>query len=278
MRRVMLILCASLVTSGCATMPNFERITGVTPKTIVDVIECEIIAAKRKNTIKVAREQSLIRAGKLPRTYPIRDLKKYVAVAELTLQVDEQATLVPSFTHTDIISKSFTRAFDWGVKLDSQSHRVYSETVNFSILAMSDDKNSCEQRRVGISLNGKLGIEEVVDMAFGSIDPDDQGIDLPTGSPDSSDSSSGRKGGGSKSAFGTSLEFDLLGGITASGPTFTLVHFKGPGRFFATQRSDTHKVTISFGRTATEAKLQNLLINSETLPSSISRKLQMNLQ
>ncbi len=277
MRRVMLILCASLVTSGCATLPHFERITGVTPKTIVDVIECEIIAAKRKNTIKVAREQSLIRAGKLPRTYPIRDLKKFVAVAELTLQVDEQATLVPSFTQTDIISKSFTRAFDWGVKLDSQSHRVYSETVNFSILAMSDDKNSCEHRRVGLSLNGKLGIEEVIDMAFGSIDPDDQGIDLPEGSTEVGDGSS-RKGGGSKAAFGTSLEFDLLGGITASGPTFTLVHFKGPGRFFATQRSDTHKVTISFGRTATEAKLQNLLINSETLPSSISRKLQMNLQ
>jgi hypothetical protein len=277
MRRVMLILCASLVTSGCATMPHFEKITGVTPKTIVDVIECEIIAAKRKNTIKVAREQSLIRAGKLPRTYPIRDLKKFVAVAELTLQVDEQATLVPSFTQTDIISKSFTRAFDWGVKLDSQSHRVYSETVNFSILAMSDDKNSCEHRRVGLSLNGKLGIEEVIDMAFGSIDPDDQGIDLPEGSTEVGDGSS-RKGGGSKAAFGTSLEFDLLGGITASGPTFTLVHFKGPGKFFATQRSDTHKVTISFGRTKQDAMIQNLLINNESLPSSLSRKLQMNLQ
>jgi len=273
----MLILCASLVTSGCATMPHFERITGVTPKTIVDVIECEIIAAKRKNTIKVAREQSLIRAGKLPRTYPIRDLKKFVAVAELTLQVDEQATLVPSFTQTDIISKSFTRAFDWGVRLDSQSHRVYSETVNFSILAMSDDKNSCEHRRVGLSLNGKLGIEEVIDMAFGSIDPDDQGIDLPEGSTEVGDGSS-RKGGGSKAAFGTSLEFDLLGGITASGVTFTLVHFKGPGKFFATQRSDTHKVTISFGRTKQDAMIQNLLINNETLPSSLSRKLQLNLQ
>ena len=123
MRRVMLILCASLVTSACATTPGFEKLTGVRPKTIIDTIECEIIATKNKNAIKVARDLNRIRMRELPKTHPIRDLRQYVAVADLTLQVDEQATLVPSFTQTDIISKSFTRAFDWGVKLDSQSHR-----------------------------------------------------------------------------------------------------------------------------------------------------------
>src|SRR5207249_3475433 len=115
---------------------------------------------------------------------------------------------------------------------------------NYTIAAMSDDKDSCKQRPVGISLNGKLGIEEVVDMAFGSIDPSDSGIDLPDTPPDTGDSG-GRRGSGTKAAFGTSLEFDLLAAITASGPTFTLVHFKGPGKLFGTQRSDTHKVTIS---------------------------------
>ena len=274
MRSLVSILFLSCITGGCATTPSFDKITGVTPKTIVDVIECEIIAAKKKNAIKVARDLNLIRMGRLPRTYPIRDLKKFVAVAELTLQVDAQATLIPSFTQTDIISKTFTRAFDYGVRLDSQAHRVYSETVNFTVAAMSDDKNSCEQRRAGISLNGKLGIEEVVDMAFGSIDPDDQGIDLPETPPDTGDSG-GRRGGGSKAAFGTSLEFSLLGGVSASGVTFTLVHFKGPGKLFAAQRNDTHKVTISFARTKQDAMLQNLLINNETLPSSISRKIQM---
>jgi len=69
-----------------------------------------------------------------------------------------------------------------------------------------------------------------------------------------------------------------VGAITASGPTFTLVNFKGPGKLFGTQRADTHKVTISFGRTKQDAMIQNLLINNETLPSSLSRKLQMNLQ
>src|ERR1700704_395052 len=177
MRSFVSILFVSCILSGCATLPNFEKVTGVTPKTIVDVLECEIIAAKKKNTLRRIKERRLQRMGLLPKTYIIRDLTTYVAVAELTLQVDEQATLVPAFTQTDIISKTFTRAFDWGVKLDSQSHRAYSESVTFVIAKMSDDKNSCERLRTGISLNGKLGIDEVVDMAFGSIDPDDQGID-----------------------------------------------------------------------------------------------------
>jgi hypothetical protein len=280
MRSIVSILFLPFITAGCATTPSFDKITGVTPKTIVDTLECEIIAAKKKNAINVARDLNLIRMGRLPKTYPIRDLKDYVAVAELTLQVDAQATLIPSFTQTDIISKTFTRAFDYGVKLDSQSHRVYSETINFSVAAMSDSKNSCEQRRAGISLNGKLGVEEVVNMAFGSIDPEDQGIDLPMEAVESAPS--GRTGG-SKGAFGTSLEFDLVGAITASGPTFTLVHFRGPGKLFATQRSDTHKITISFAsikkgggtaRAMDNARIQNLLINNETLPAAISRKLQ----
>src|SRR5262245_63531038 len=104
MRRIALILFASFMTAGCATTPSFDKITGVTPKSILDVIECEIIAAKKKNAIKIARDRNLIRMGKLPKTYPIRDLKQFVAVAELSLQVGAQLTLVRSFTHTDIVS------------------------------------------------------------------------------------------------------------------------------------------------------------------------------
>lgn len=281
MRRVMWILCASLVTSACATTPRFDKITGVTPKVIVDVLECEIIAAKQKNRIRRARQEELKRMKVLPANYVIPDLERYYAVAELTLQVDEQATLAPSFTHTDPVSKTFTRVFDWGVKLDTQAHRVYSETVAFRINGMHDSKNSCAERRAGISLKGKLGIDEVVDMAFGSIDPDDQGIDFPEGTAEVGDSG-GRRGSGSKSAsksvFGTSLEFSIVGAITASGPTWTLVHFKGPGKLFGTQRNDTHKVTISFAQNPNEARMQNLRINSEILPSSLTRQLQLNLQ
>src|SRR5262245_27175816 len=121
MRAIPSILFVSLATSGCASPPHFDRISGVTPKTIVDVIECEIIAAKKKNNIRVNREARLKLLGKLPKNHQIRDLRHFQAVAELTLQVDEQTILAPSFTHTEVVSRTFTRAFDWGVKLDTQT-------------------------------------------------------------------------------------------------------------------------------------------------------------
>jgi hypothetical protein len=282
MRRFVVISFIAFTLSACTSLPAFDRISGVTPKTIVDVIECEIIAAKKKNARRVARETLLRRRGKLPKNYVIRDLRQFQAVAELTLQVDEQAVLAPSFSHTDVVSKTFTRAFDWGVKLDTQVQRTYSETVAFSIAAMSDDKDSCKQLKRGLSLNGKLGIEEVVDMAFGSIDPDDQGIDHPdaTAIPATAipDTGSGRRGSGTKAAFGTAIEFTVVGAITSTGPTWTLVNLKGPGKLFSTQRNDTHKLTISFARTRDGALMQNLLINNGTLPNAITRKLQLQLQ
>jgi len=294
MRRSLAIF-AVLITSGCATTPHFDKISGVTPKTIVDVIECEIIAARKKYRIQsdvqwarfLTERQSAKQSQKLP------DLRGFHAVAELTLQVDEQLTLAPTFTHTDVVSKSLTRIFDWGVKFDSQSQRVYSESVVFDIARMADDKPSCRDRPPGVSLNGTLGIEEVVDMAFGSIDPDDQGIGLPeaengggrlTPFTPKGGGSKGKaagkkagagKGGGSKGsakgAFGTAIEFSIVAAISPSGPTWSLVSFKGPGKLFSTQRVDTHKVTISFARTAQGAALQNFLMTNSALPTLIKR-------
>lgn len=292
MRRVFSIACVLVITSGCATTPHFDKISGVTPKTIVDVIECEIIAARQKNDTRVTREWGRLFGGKSGRKQPIRNLRNYYAVAELNLQVDEQLVLAPSFTHTDVVSKQLTRVFDWGVKVDSQAQRVYSESVAFDIAKLPNDKESCRKRLAGISLNGTLGLEEVVDMAFGSIDPEDEGIDFPATSGGNGDGGGkgkgkgkgggkggGKKGGASKGgnrgAFGTSLEFTLVGAITPTGPSWNLVNFKGPGKLFSAQRVDTHKVTISFATTPSEAALQNFIMTNSTLPTLISRKLQL---
>jgi hypothetical protein len=305
MRRVLLIVCASFATSACATTPHFEKVTGVTPKSIIDVIQCEIIAAKKKRERVASENRAMARSKSIsmleasrpimgvmgpPRARQTTSLRNFYAVADLTLQVDEQMTLAPSFTHTDVVSKSFTRIFDWGVRLDTQSHRVYTETVQFKIDELTDDKNLCPQRKIGLSLNGNLGIEEVVDMAFGSIDPDDQGVDWAT--PDPSDAGnregskskagaggSGKsKGGSSKAAFGTSIEFNIVGAVTATGPTWSLVSFKGPGKLLSTQRNDTHKVTISFALSPSAAAYNNGILSNESLSSAISRKLLLQLQ
>ena len=104
-----------LLVSGCVTDPSFETLSGVTPKTIVDVIECELIEARQK--IRDANKNS---KDKIKRP----TLDEWTAVADLTLQVDEEASLAPAFTHTDVVSKSLTRVFDWGVKFDAQATRI----------------------------------------------------------------------------------------------------------------------------------------------------------
>jgi hypothetical protein len=222
MRASILALCLAVLISGCVTTPEFDRLSGVTPRSVIDVIECELIDARRK----FPRLQF--------KKYKDRKPEFWVAVAELALQVDEQATLTPSFTHTNVVSSSLTRVFDWGVKVDTQSQRLYNETVAFAIPALGDDP--CKEKRRGFSLNGNLGLGEVIAMAFDSIEEEgDRGIGLSTE-------------GKNKSAFGTTVQFVVIKNINGVGPTWTLSHFKGPGKLFAMQRNDTHKLTISFAQ------------------------------
>ncbi len=155
-----------LLVSGCVTTPQFETLSGVTPKTIVDVIECELIEARQK-----IRDANKNTADKKKRP----TLDEWTAVADLTLQVDEEASLAPAFTHTDVVSKSLTRVFDWGVKFNTQATRIYTETVTFKIA----DLKTCRRPPTKLSLNGNLGLQEVIDMAFGAIDQDDVGIGHP---------------------------------------------------------------------------------------------------
>jgi hypothetical protein len=277
--RAAAILSASFVLAGCVTTPSFDRVTGVTPRTVVDVIQCEL-ATTKKNLAE--------------RATPIR-LDKWTAVAELTLQVDEQATLTPAFSHTSLASRMLT--IDWGLKLDTQSTRIYNEKVTFTIRNLNTD--SCSALRRGITLNGNLGLQEVVEMAFLSVDPSDvgtsgpfsaapvpQGPSKPEASPQALrergfaasrqpgyaiSRAKGKGSGKSEGAFGTSIEFVITKGIGPAGPTWTLEHFKGPGnKLFMTQRSDTHKVTISFSTEGkTGAELQNQSLKMESLNSNI---------
>lgn len=255
-----LLAAILLLITACVSTPEFDKASGVTPKTIVDTIECELIAARNK--IEERRRRGLAR----------QSLCDYVVVADLSLQVDEQFTLAPSFTHTNVISKTFTRAFDWGVKLDTQAQRTFSQSVTFDVRKLELNKfDRCDRPAGGVSLNGSLGIAEVVEMGFTTIDPVDIGIATSdtvgsavrdVGCPASMSTRppqifySQKKGGGGgaggdskkKNTFSTQIEFVLLRNLSSTGPTFTLEHFKGPGRLLTTQRTDTHSVTIGFAR------------------------------
>jgi len=245
-----------LLVSGCVTTPQFETLSGVTPKTIVDVIECELIEARQK--IRDANKNS---KDKIKRP----TLDEWTAVADLTLQVDEEASLAPAFTHTDVVSKSLTRVFDWGVKFNTQATRIYTETVTFKIA----DLKTCRRPPTKVSLNGNLGLQEIIDMAFGAIDQDDVGIGhpgdpltaptrrarVPTVTFSEKGYALSRKGKGNRedrgkkeNAFSTSIEFVVVKSLGPTGPSWNLANFRGPGKLFSVERGDAHKLRISFAR------------------------------
>ena len=277
-------LIIALSVAGCVSTPSFDNWSGVTPKTIVDTIECELITARNK--IEAARR----------RNTKIQSLCDYVVVADLSLQVDEQMVLAPSFSHTNVVSRSLTRVFDWGMKFDTQAQRTFSQSVTFDISKLDLDKQRrCDRPQGGVSLNGDLGIEEVIEMAFATIDPNDVGIRPADNSPFAGCPASlkveppvpynyrgpaktgrgaggGDKDGKKKNAFGTQIEFVILKNLNSVGPTFTLQSFKGPGKLFSTQRTDTHSVTIGFARAEPEAEKQNEKQQIESLKNRFSRQ------
>lgn len=153
---------------------------------------------------------------------------------------------------------------------------------------------ACTDLRRGMTLNGNLGLQEVVEMAFLSVDPNDAGASGPFSGPAVAPAAnippvaaapvrergfaasgprvrSAHGGGKSEGAFGTSIEFVITKAVGPAGPTWTLEHFKGPGgKLFTAQRADTHKVTISFSRKGEQdAKLQNQNLKMESLNSNI---------
>jgi hypothetical protein len=191
---------------------------GVTPKEVAQAIDCELASALP--IWKAAKKAKLV-DGHL------------VAVADLTLQVDEQATLTPSFTHTAIASATFSRLFSWGMKLDNQSNRTYNETIVYDLDPDKDARPCKVSDTARYPIASDLGLAEVLKRG---LDTDTTHSDLPHSD----------KADKSKTVFGQTVNFVLTMNIGNIGPTWTLTHFKGPGPMFLAQRTDTHKVIISF--------------------------------
>ena len=49
-----------------------------------------------------------------------------------------------------------------------------------------------------------------------------------------------------KDAFGQTIQFTVTENVSGVGPTWTLVHFTGPGGLFGAERIDTHRLIIAF--------------------------------
>jgi hypothetical protein len=129
--------------------------------------------------------------------------------------------------------------------LQDQRQRIYTQNITIQLTPAPNDPTAarCETPPVKefspYNLTGDIGIREIVDKAFTTMALDTKTV---PGSPQTS------------TAFGESMQFVLVKSLTAFGPTWTLTHFKGPGGFLSTTRTDTHKLIISFAPPATAAQ------------------------
>ena len=77
-----------------------------------------------------------------------------------------------------------SHVFNWGVKLDTQAQRIYTQSITFKINDLEDPLGQCTNRDLisgaGISLNGRLGLSEIVGMAFGAAKFDPKRGRVPT--------------------------------------------------------------------------------------------------
>ncbi|MGB9364391.1 MAG: hypothetical protein WCE79_00110 [Xanthobacteraceae bacterium] len=156
----------------------------------------------------------------------------WTGAAELYLQVDDNAGLTPAVGFITPLVTEGTK-FTLGVAgtLRGERQRIYNETLDFKVSSIST--NACRPPRNQIALTGDLGITETILIAMDSLD--------------SSDSVSFAQ----EKAFGQSIQFVIKKGATV-GPKWELVRFVGPGDLLGGDRTDTHKLVVSFAK----AKLQ----------------------
>lgn len=267
---VYLVLSGALV--ACTTTPNFDLRESITVARLARHIECEVYEAYQK----------------YPRLYK----EQWVAVAILSLQVDEDANLTPSLTHIHPITAVTSFMFSEAGKLGTSSQRIFTENMTIEIPALVNaikKSNYCvAEKNADTDLAGDLGIPEVVGMGFS------------TASLTSYHPMTG--GGSATSAFGESVQFIVTMNLNGVGPTWTLKNFKGPGGLFGASRMNTNRLTISFApgiggqhklvpygvtpapspppevaaaaNAAAAAMANNMLLLQQSLPSSIARQLQ----
>lgn len=222
-----LLAVSVTVMSGCANVPYYDIQSPVTVAHILDRIQCEAHAAALKHRI-------------------FRD-EKWVGVADLFLQVDDNAGLTPTLSFIEPLVEAGTR-FTFGVagNIRRSRQRVYNEEVHFSFVKLND--KMCKKPLVPYDLTGDLGIEETLSIAAESIDKKEDNLAF-----------------AGKEAVGQTVQFVLTKGVSG-GPGWTLQRFVG-GFGAGAERIDTHKLIVSFA----PGEVKEVVVGKDGKPRTITR-------
>ena len=204
--------------SGCATIvPQFDipsNEAGPTVKSIAREIECELdeIAAGGTGFDKF-----------LLKTHDVG-----VAV-NLSLAVTDDGKLAPTFTYVQnvIFGVSGGVSFEQSRADTFQQDLFYSMSDRIALLKVPQ-QNICGELP-NTNLSGKLGLKAAWDLEL---------TDLTSANWSSTTANGG--------LFSKTITFTVNKNLSATGPTWTLAHFTGPGQFLTASESNVDTLTVAF--------------------------------
>lgn len=215
----------ALMLGGCAGVPQLYGAASTNPKDanlapkvkdIIDEISCELVDANGGILLK----------------------QKHIVTVLLTIQVDDNLNVTPSFLFTNGLSGQ-NRVFGLseGIDVGGARRRVFTTTFHLDSAKLNGYAQQCDERgkKRLYSLRGNLGLSDIVrdgTAAISKLGPI-QYVE-----------------GDKKPSYGSTVQFVVNRTVTALGPLWTLNTFKGPGGsngLINGKQLNTDALTITFG-------------------------------
>ena len=170
----------------------------------------------------------------------------YQVAVTLSLEVNDTGGLAPSASYLNPLSKVASFAFGGSGTLSESRDHNFTENLQFSFREIYKDwkriPTAYPPPVADTNLAGNLGIKDFVAMAETS-----PGLAEDRKSPNS--------------VFGGSVQFLVTKSVSALGPTWSLVHFKGPGGVNLSE-INTDKMTLAFARGENAGKPLDVVVNA----------------
>lgn len=231
------VFLSALTGSGCA-VPHYDvpytDAHQPTVKSIVKRIQCEIRDMVRDDEPDV------------PATFygPYLLNQDFDVLVSMSIEVNDTGGLTPTLSYMNALSPLTSVTVSGNGTLSESRDHTFTENLQFSVREIYLDWYTWRLAKLAgvdtdaagltphdcppadTNLSGTLGISDFVAMAANS-----EGLD------NSSDK-----------VFGGSIQFLVTKNVSSFGPTWTLVHFKGPGGLLNFSHVNTDKITVAFAQ------------------------------
>jgi len=224
-----LLVCVAIASafacSSCA-VPRFDVPTDSagqpTVETVTQRIECEIRDMVRDdvpNEVTTFHRNFLLDGD-------------YDVEIALSLEVNESGGLAPALSYINPLTSATSFMFGGAATLSEARDHNFTENIQLSVRSIytewKSNTNPHNCPSPDTNLAGDLGIRNYVAMA--ALTPNLDAMQTASG----------------KGVFGGSMQFLVTKSLNAVGPTWSLVHFKGPGGLASLSRINTDKMTLAF--------------------------------